>query len=86
MPPRKYPDLAHLSPEEYKIESEKRRTAERKEYLHQQYIKNREKRLTASKLRYYKQFTEETVKEKLEEKLANTLDFIEKVKETSAVE
>ncbi len=38
MPPRKYPDLAHLSPEEYKIEAEKRRSAGRKEYRQIRYL------------------------------------------------
>jgi hypothetical protein len=40
MPPRKYADLSHLSPEEYRKESLKRREAERKEYHHKKYLKN----------------------------------------------
>lgn len=44
MPPRKYPDLAHLSPEEYRKESRKRREteAERKEYHRLKYIMSRD--------------------------------------------
>lgn len=40
MPQRKYEDLAHLSPEEYRIESQKRRETERKEYHRQKYLRN----------------------------------------------
>lgn len=36
--PRKYEDLAHLSVEEYKIESEKRREKGRTEYKQQYYL------------------------------------------------
>ena len=38
MPPRKYPDLAHLSPEDYYRESQKRKNDEKKEYYHNRYI------------------------------------------------
>jgi hypothetical protein len=40
MPPRKYADLAHLSPEEYRKEASKRHEAERKEYHRQKYLKS----------------------------------------------
>ena len=40
MPSRKYADLAHLPPDEYRKESQKRRETERKEYHHKKYLKN----------------------------------------------
>lgn len=42
MPERKYPDLAHLPPAEYKKASQKRRDADRKEYHRLKYIKTRD--------------------------------------------
>ena len=42
MPERKYPDLAHLPPAEYKKAYQKRREAERKEYHRLKYIRNRD--------------------------------------------
>jgi hypothetical protein len=48
MPKRKYEDLSHLSIEEYKIEALKRRNAERKEYTHEFYLKNRDNILSRS--------------------------------------
>jgi hypothetical protein len=56
MPARKYPDLAHLSPEEYKIEAEKRRSKDRTEYNKQLYLKRKS----------------ELVSERLNERIENT--------------
>ena len=39
MPKRKYVDLAHLTPEDYKKEAGKRRETERKEYKREYYLK-----------------------------------------------
>jgi len=38
MSSRKYPDLAHLSSAEYRVESERRRALERKGYFQAKYI------------------------------------------------
>jgi hypothetical protein len=67
MPPRKYPDLAHLSPEEYKKEVERRRYHEkRKEYCHNLYVSKTD------------------TKEKLEKRLADILERMEKIKEVAS--
>ena len=42
MPPRKYADLAHLSPEDYHRESQKRKNDERKDYYRKRYISNQD--------------------------------------------
>ncbi len=42
MPARKYQDLAHLSPEEYRKEADRRRDAERSEYHRQRYQLNKD--------------------------------------------
>jgi hypothetical protein len=43
MPRRKYADLAHLSPEEYKVEAAKRVAKERKGYFQVKYIAKKDK-------------------------------------------
>jgi len=40
---RKYADLAHLSSAEYRVESEKRRAVERKNYFQVKYIAKKDK-------------------------------------------
>jgi hypothetical protein len=67
MPPRKYADLAHLPPDEYRKEAEKRRCANRKEYNHNRYME-KEGLIKA-----------ENKKKRLEEKLASILEKLEKV-------
>lgn len=52
MPERKYPDLAHLPPAEYRVEAEKRRAKERgSHYDKQKYEENRERILALKKQR-----------------------------------
>jgi len=43
MPPRKYQDLAHLSPEEYRKQADRRRDTERSEYHRKLYQKNKDR-------------------------------------------
>jgi hypothetical protein len=43
MPRRKHADLAHLSPEEYRIEANKRTAVERKGYFQVKYIAKKDK-------------------------------------------
>jgi hypothetical protein len=42
MPKRKYEDLAHLSPEDYYREAQKRKNDERKDYYRKRYITNQD--------------------------------------------
>ncbi len=49
MPQRKYKDILHLSSTEYRIEAEKRRSVERKEYRHAKYLANKDKILDENK-------------------------------------
>lgn len=49
MPQRKYKDILHLSSTEYRVEAEKRRSAERKEYRHAKYLENKDKILDENK-------------------------------------
>ncbi len=72
MPPRKYPDLAHLSPEEYKIEAEKRREAERKKYHHMKYMRGRGKTVLDNK------------QERIQQEIAALNAKLEKIKEVAA--
>ncbi len=67
MPERKYPDLAHLPPDEYRKEAEKRRSASRKEYNHNRYMQKEGLAKAENK------------KKRLEEKLATILEKLEKV-------
>jgi hypothetical protein len=73
MPPRKYPDLAHLSTEEYRKEAEKRRGSERNEYRRELYQKHRETILLESKNKRIAERIEKTKKklQELEEKKLN---------------
>jgi hypothetical protein len=73
MPPRKYQDLAHLSPEEYKIQAEKRRTSERSDYRRHRYLENKDQISAENKEKW-----SATRKERLEKKLTNLLEQIEK--------
>jgi hypothetical protein len=57
MPPRKYPDLAHLSPEEYYRESQKRKNDERKDYYRKRYIESQD----LNRLEEKKKKLEETI-------------------------
>ncbi len=73
MPPRKYPDLAHLSTEDYRKEAEKRRGTERNEYRRELYQKHRESILLDSKNKRITERIEKTKKklQELEEKKAS---------------
>jgi hypothetical protein len=74
MPQRKYQDLAHLNPDEYRKEAEKRRCANRKEYNHNRYME-KEGLIKA-----------ENKKKRLEEKLASILEKLEKVEKVEKKE
>lgn len=72
MPPRKYLDLAHLSPEEYRIEAEKRRESERKEYHHKKYMRTRGKTVLDNK------------QERIQQEIASLKEKLEKIKEVAS--
>jgi hypothetical protein len=72
MPPRKYEDLAHLSPEEYRKESQKRREKERKEYHHKKYMLTRGKSVLDNK------------QQKIEEEMAALAVRLEELKMVAA--